>query len=159
MKTMHGLIRGVPPALDLTRERALQRVLVDLVGRGLIASAHDCAEGGFAIALAECCFEAGGLGAAAALPIAAGSDGTDRLAATLFGESPTRVIVSAAAGDLPTILAAAARAGVPAARIGRTGGHAIRIAVDDVVVVDVGVSEAEARWSAVLSHWLDGRAA
>jgi phosphoribosylformylglycinamidine synthase len=159
MKTMHGLIRGVPPALDLTRERALQRVLVDLVGRGLIASAHDCAEGGFAIALAECCFEAGGLGAAAALPIAAGSDGTDRLAATLFGESPTRVIVSAAADDLPTILAAAARAGVPAARIGRTGGHAIRIAVDDVVVVDVGVSEAEARWSAVLSHWLDGRAA
>jgi phosphoribosylformylglycinamidine synthase len=158
-KSIFGLIRGVPPALDLSRERALQRLLLDAVGRGLIRSAHDCAEGGFAVALAECCFEAGGIGAVVSIPGVGAGDGTDRLAATLFGESASRVIVSAAAGDVPSLVAAAARAGVPATPIGRTGGHAIRIAVDGQFVVDVAVSEAEARWSAVLSHWLDGRAA
>ena len=56
---MHGLIRGVPPALDLTREAALQRVLVEGAAAGLIRSAHDCAEGGLAVTLAECCFDTG----------------------------------------------------------------------------------------------------
>jgi phosphoribosylformylglycinamidine synthase len=159
LKSMFGQIRGVPPALDLGRERALQRLLVDAIGRGLIRSAHDCAEGGFAVALAECCFEAGGIGAVVSIPGVDGGDGADRLAATLFGESATRVIVSVSSGDVPALAAAAGRAGVPATPIGRTGGHAIRIAVDGQVVVDVAVSEAEARWSAVLSHWLDGQAA
>jgi phosphoribosylformylglycinamidine synthase subunit PurL len=158
-KTLLGLIRGLPPALDLAGERALQRLVVDLIGRGVIRSAHDCAEGGFAVALAECCFESGGLGAAVSIPGITPVDRTDRLAATLFGESATRVIASVAAGDLQTVLSAAARANVPAARIGRTGGHAIRIAVDDQAIVDLGVSDAEARWSAVLSNWLDGQAA
>jgi phosphoribosylformylglycinamidine synthase len=159
LKTMHGLIRGLPPALDLVGERAQQRLVVDLIGRGVIQSAHDCAEGGFAVALAEGCFESGGIGAAVSIPGITPVDRTDRLAATLFGESATRVIVTVAAGDLQTVLSAAARADVPAARIGRTGGHAVRIAVDDHVVIDLGVSEAEARWNAVLSNWLDGQAA
>ena len=159
LKTTVGLIRGVPPALDLGRERALQRLVVDLIGRGLIRSAHDCAEGGLAVTLAECCFESGGIGAVASIAGVDAGDGTDRLAATLFGESASRVIVSVAAGDVAAVTAAAARAGVPATPIGRTGGHAIRIAVDGQAVVDIGVSEAEARWSAVLSNWLDGQAA
>jgi phosphoribosylformylglycinamidine synthase len=159
LKTTFGLIRGLPPALDLGRERALQRLVVDLIGRGLIRSAHDCAEGGCAVTLAECCFESGGIGAVASITGVDAGDGTDRLAATLFGESATRVIVSVAAGDVAAVTTAAARAGVPAMPIGRTGGHTIRIAVDGQVVVDVGVSEAEARWSAVLSNWLDGQAA
>jgi phosphoribosylformylglycinamidine synthase subunit PurL len=159
LKTMHGLVRGLPPALDLVGERALQRLVVDLIERGVIQSAHDCAEGGFAVALAEGCFESGGIGAAVSIPGITPVDRTDRLAATLFGESATRVIVTVAAGDLQTVLSAAARADVPAARIGRTGGHAVRIAVDDQVVIDLGVSEAEARWNAVLSNWLDGQAA
>ena len=158
-KTILGLIRGMPPALDLARERALQRLVVDLIGRDLIRSAHDCAEGGFAVALAECCFDAGGLGASVSIPGISPVDRTDRLAAALFGESATRVIVSVAAGDLQAVLAAAARANVPAAQVGRTGGHTLRIAVDDQVVIDLGVAEAEARWSAVLSNWLDGQAA
>ena len=111
------------------------------------------------MALAECCFESGGLGATVAIPGLTPVDRTDRLAATLFGESATRVIVSVAADDRQAVLAAAARANVPAARVGRTGGHTLRIAVDDEVAIDLGVSEAEARWSAVLSNWLDGQAA
>src|SRR5690606_32111796 len=62
--TLHGLLRGQPPVLDLERERALQQLLVRLAADGLIRSAQDCAEGGLAVALAECCFDTGGLGAA-----------------------------------------------------------------------------------------------
>ena len=83
----------------------------------------------------------------------------DRVAATLFGESATRVILSVTPADTGTVLGAAVRAGVPAARIGRTGGRTIQIAIDGQVAVDVAVSDAEARWKAVLSHWLDGQAA
>src|SRR5690606_26906470 len=60
VKTIHGLVRGVPPALDLDRERALQSLLVDAASKKWIRSAHDCADGGFAVALAESCFSGGG---------------------------------------------------------------------------------------------------
>jgi len=159
LKTIHGVIRGVPPALDLARERALQRLIVDLISRGLVRSAHDCAEGGFAVALAECCFESGGIGAVTTIPGVTGADGMDRVAATLFGESASRVVVSVAPAEVATVVAAASRANVPATRVGRTGGRAIRITIDEQVVVDLGLSEAEARWTAVLSNWLDGQAA
>jgi len=159
LKTLHGMIRGLPPALDLGRERALQRLLVDLASRRLIRSAQDCAEGGLAVALAECCCEANGLGADISVASVAPVAGVDRLAATLFGESASRVLVSVAPDRTAAVLDAARAAGVPAARIGRTGGRAIRLSVDGEVVIDLAVSEAEARWSASLANWLDGRAA
>src|SRR5690606_32954765 len=59
LKEFHGLIRGVPPALDLVREAALQQVLVRAAATRLVRSAHDCAEGGLAVALAECSFHTG----------------------------------------------------------------------------------------------------
>jgi hypothetical protein len=57
------------------------------------------------------------------------------------------------------VLNEARRAGVPAARIGRTGGAAIRISVDGRAAIDVSVSEAESRWASSLGARLAGRAA
>jgi phosphoribosylformylglycinamidine synthase len=159
LKTLHGLVRGRPPVLDLNGERALQQLLVQLAARGQIRSAHDCAEGGLAVALSECCFDAGGLGVEVSVPPASSDGQVDVMAATLFGESASRAIVSVAPERLAAVLEAAGAAGVPAQRIGRTGGSAIRIAVDDRMAIECAVSEAEARWSACLSTWLDGRAA
>jgi phosphoribosylformylglycinamidine synthase len=159
LKTVHDLLRGKPPALDLVREAALQRLLVDLAATGATRSAHDCAEGGFAVTLAECCFENGGIGADVSVPSAASDGGVDRLAATLFGESASRVIVSVTPNRVNEVLHAAKTAGVSAARIGRTGGSAIRIAVDSEIVIDCAVADAEARWSTALGASLEGRAA
>jgi phosphoribosylformylglycinamidine synthase len=159
LKTMFGMIRGVPPDIDLERERRLQQLLVDAIAAGRIRSAHDCAEGGFAVTLAECCFEGGGFGASVSILAAASDGGVDRLAATLFGESASRVIVSAEPGHTAAVLDAAAQAEISAARIGRTGGSSIRIEVDGAVTIDCPVAEAEARWSTALSQVLDGRAA
>ena len=60
LKVVHGLVRGVPPALDLDAERALQALLVALADERLVRSAHDCSDGGLAVTLAECCFDTGG---------------------------------------------------------------------------------------------------
>ncbi len=159
LKTLHGLLRGRPPVLDLEREHALHRVLVDLAARGLTQSAHDCAEGGFAVALAECTFDTGGIGADVAVPMALSDGGVDGLAATLFGESASRVILSVAPGDLDAVLASCAAAGLSAAEIGRTGGSQLRVSVDTQLVIDCPVAEAEARWAGALAGWLDGHVA
>jgi len=159
LKTLHGLIRGRPPALDLDAERRLQDLLVDLAARRLVRSAHDCAEGGVAVALAECCFETAGVGATVSVPLAATDGGVDRLAATLFGESASRVLVSVRPDATPEVLAAAGGAGVPAVRIGSTGGDRIRVEVDGTVAIDVSLVEVETRWRTALTEWLEGRAA
>jgi phosphoribosylformylglycinamidine (FGAM) synthase-like enzyme len=154
LKTIHGLLRGRPPILDLAREHALHLLLVDLAARGLVRSAHDCADGGFAVTLAECCCDSGSIGASVDVSSADSDGGVDRIAATLFGESASRVLVSVAASQVDTVLAAAAKAGVPARRIGRTGGANLRIAIDGAVVIDCSVDEAETRWTMGLTRWL-----
>jgi phosphoribosylformylglycinamidine synthase len=166
LKVMHGLIRGVPPALDLEREAALQQLLVAGAADGLIKSAHDCAEGGLAVTLAESCFETGvGVEAAiAAVSIDAVADGaTDGAVdpavftdiATLFGESASRVVVSTSAGQASELMRRATAAGVPATLIGRVGGDRIRISVDGRVVIDEALTAAERTWSEVLDGWFE----
>ena len=151
LQTMHGLVCGVPPRLDLAAERALQSLIVDLITDGQLRSAHDCADGGLAVTLAECCFGAAGGGVTVTVPRVPVSARADvALAATLFGESASRVVASVRQADVAQVLARAAAAGVPAAVIGETGGGRIRIAVDGDTVVDLSVADAEAAWTAPL---------
>ncbi|MER3478031.1 MAG: phosphoribosylformylglycinamidine synthase II, partial [Leptolyngbya sp. ERB_1_2] len=56
LATVHGTIAGKPPIIDFELERKVQAVCRAGIRSGLIQSAHDCAEGGVAIALSECCF-------------------------------------------------------------------------------------------------------
>jgi phosphoribosylformylglycinamidine synthase len=159
LKTICGLLRGRPPVLDLAAERALQGLLVGLAAQGLVESAHDCAEGGLAVALAECCFDTGGIGATVRVPAAASDGGIDLHAATLFGESASRVILSVRPDQLETVLAAAVAAGVPAERIGQTGGDRLRVSVDNQLVIEGAIAEFELRWGTALADALDGRVA
>jgi phosphoribosylformylglycinamidine synthase len=140
LKAVHGIVAGDAPELDLEREAALQRVVIEGIRAGLIRSAHDCSDGGFAIAIAECCFDANGVGAQVDTP---GNDPT----AALFSESASRVIVSVSPEDEPALIARAGAAGVPARRIGATGGDRLRISISREPVIDVGVAEAERIWS------------
>jgi phosphoribosylformylglycinamidine synthase len=159
LKTIHGLLRGRPPVIDLARERALINLIIELIGRRLVRSAHDCAEGGLAVTLAESCFDTGGIGAEISIPGCASDGGVDRVAATLFGESASRILVSVVPERVAEVLGAAKAAGVPAHRIGRTGGAAIRIEVDGEAALECAVSEVEALWRSSLESRLAGRAA
>jgi len=148
---VHGLLRGQPPQLDLDAERKLQKLLVDTAADGLTMSAHDCAEGGLAVALAECCFDTGGQGADVDVPtVASHALATE---SALFGESASRVIVSVEPAMLDALLARAAAAGVPARLIGRTGGTRIRISVDGVLAADVAVADAEQAWTTAIEGY------
>jgi phosphoribosylformylglycinamidine synthase subunit PurL len=154
LKIVHGLIRGLPPALDLQGEAALQRVLVTAASQRLLRSAHDCAEGGLAVTVAESSFDTG-LGADINVaPIAASTPGFGDVA-TLFGESASRVVVSVAPGDVDELLSLAKEERVPAAIIGRVGGDRIRVSIDARMVVDEPLVEAEQIWANAIGRYFD----
>src|SRR5205085_6804865 len=56
LKVCHGEKIGPPPHVDLAHEIKIQNAVRDLIRAGLVQSAHDCSEGGLAVAIAECCF-------------------------------------------------------------------------------------------------------
>ena len=154
LKVMHGLVRGVPPMLDLTREAALQRLLVKGASDGLIRSAHDSAEGGVAVTLAECCFDTE-LGADTDIPaVDAAAPGFGDVAA-LFGETASRVVVSIDASRTAELQTLAAEAGVPATLIGRVGGHRIRVAVAGRGMLDESRADAERLWSNAIGNYFE----
>jgi len=153
LKLMHGLVRGVPPILDLDRERALQHVLVEVAAAGLIQSAHDCAEGGVAVTVAESSFDTG-LGVSVDLAVVAASDGFDDIS-TLFAESASRVVVSVRPDALAELMRRAEQAGVPAARIGTVGGDRIRLSIAGRTVIDESLKSAEPLWSNAIGLYFE----
>src|SRR5213596_1380214 len=103
LKVCHGKRIGPPPHVDLAREIDIQNAVRDLIRAGLVRSAHDCSEGGLAVALAESCFNPTGLcgadvdlgGVEAAGPAASSEYlAGDTPAATLFNESQSRIVIS-----------------------------------------------------------------
>src|SRR5258705_3433107 len=123
LKVVHDVVRGMPPALDLDAERALQALLVTLADEGLARSAHDCSDGGLAVTVAECCFDTNGIGATISIDATqVARDAGINLAAALFGESASRVIVSVVPEELTRVLKPEGAAGEPAKAVGQTGG-------------------------------------
>jgi phosphoribosylformylglycinamidine synthase len=98
---IHGLVAGQPPTVNFELERQVQAVCRAGIRQGWIQSAHDCAEGGLAVALAECCLS-GGLGAEIVLPIrhqfqpGSLAHPLARWDTLLFGEGGPRILVSVA---------------------------------------------------------------
>ena len=142
---MLGKVSGRPPALDLERERDLQRLLVEAASADLLAAAHDCAEGGFAVALAEAAI-AGDTGFAVTLP------GDVPWYVSLFSESASRVVVSVLPERARELEGLAAERGVPCARIGETGGP--RMVFDSLF--ELGVDEARAAHEDAIPALLGG---
>ncbi len=116
----HGMVAG-RPAIDLDAEARLQQLLVTLARERLLSSAHDCSDGGLAVALAESAV-LGGVGFTGAGDLPEG-----RWDAALFGETPSRAVVSCAEANVSRIEAAAREADVPCARLGVAGGERFTI--------------------------------
>jgi phosphoribosylformylglycinamidine synthase subunit PurL len=152
-KEVLGTIWGYPPELQVEREAALQKGLVEMIQAGLISSAHDCSEGGIAVSLVESAFPAE-VGLRVKLP-----SQELPLEFVLFGEDPSRVVLSCVADNLPRIKEVAAKHGLFAEAIGETTIGGIEILVDDEVVVSAPVRELKAVYENSLEEALRSDAA
>jgi phosphoribosylformylglycinamidine synthase len=158
LQVIHGKKNGSPPRCDLEVAKTLHTTLLGLIQSGLVKSAHDCSEGGLAVALAESCIsqliarETPRLlgatidlsGVAAARQSAADQSeeknaalsrdaATIRLDALLFGETQSRVVISCKPLDAVKVVERAKLMGVPAVQIGKVGGDklAVKTAVNE----------------------------
>jgi phosphoribosylformylglycinamidine (FGAM) synthase-like enzyme len=115
LATIHCAVAGPPPRCDVEREKLVIDVLLDAIRSGEVSSAHDCSDGGLAVALAECCIANLDCQTGAEVDLSSWREFSDR--AILFGESQGRIVVSSPSPE--RILATAAAAGVPCVQIGR----------------------------------------
>ena len=160
VKVVYGVVRGAPPALDLDAERALHALLVALADERLVRSAHDCSDGGLAVAVAECCFDTNGIGAELSLEaVDAARDPRINTAAALFGESASRVLVSVEPDQLTALLERAAARRVGARVVGNTGGNRLRISVGGATAIDHAIADAERVWSTAIDRIFERRVA
>jgi phosphoribosylformylglycinamidine synthase len=148
-KVVLGELWGFPPALELEGEAGLQKAVVELGRSGLIDSAHDCSDGGLAVALARCAFQKG-IGCTAELRSAwthstpsPGSVAQGKLAPefVLFGEDASRIVISCDPANVARIKEVAGKHGISADVLGETVSGNLEIKVDGHAVIAASIAE------------------
>ena len=130
LQTLHGKKTGLPPRMDLEKAKTLHTTLLGLIHTGEVKSAHDCSEGGLAVALAEGCIaqqtarETPRL-IGAQVDLSATKD--VRLDALLFGETQNRIVITCAPLNATKVIERAKLMGVPAVRLGTVGGDKLTV--------------------------------
>ncbi|MCQ8829769.1 phosphoribosylformylglycinamidine synthase subunit PurL [Streptomyces malaysiensis] len=119
-QVIHGHLGGLPPKVDLERERLLAEILISASRDGMVDAAHDLSDGGLIQALAESCLR-GGKGARIVVP-----DGLDPFV-LLFSESAGRAVVAVPRSEEVRFNDMCGARGLPAARIGVVDGDAIEV--------------------------------
>jgi phosphoribosylformylglycinamidine synthase subunit PurL len=147
-KEVLGTLWGYPPELDLEKEAALQKALIEMIQQGLPESVHDCSEGGLAVALAECGF-AKGIGARVDL---ASNDLSAEF--VLFGEDASRVVLSCDPEKLSRIKEVAGKHGLFVDTLGKTVSEQLEIKVDGKVVVSAAVADLKGEYENALERAL-----
>ena len=147
-KEILGEIWGFPPALELEREAALQKGIIEMIQAGFVESAHDCSDGGIAVALAE---------SAMSQTIGIKADiASQGLPANfvLFGEDASRIIISCDASQLSGIQQIAVKYGLSSEVIGETIPEKFEIKLDGKVVVSADVVELRENFEGALEKVL-----
>ena len=133
------------PRIDLALEARVQGLTRIAIGKGLLASAHDCSDGGLAVALAESC-----------IPQRVGFQGSLKLPtrweAALFGEQQSRIVISLQPDQLEALRMLATQQRVPMTMLGKTGGERFTMGRQ----VDIALSEIDDAWSNGLERALTG---
>jgi phosphoribosylformylglycinamidine synthase subunit PurL len=147
-KEILGALWGYPPELDLEKEAALQRTVIELIQQGLADSVHDCADGGLAVALAEKAF-AKGVGAR----VNFASNGLPAEFA-LFGEDASRIVLSCDPENLSRIQEIAEKNGIAADVLGETIPERLEISLDGQVIVSAAVGDIDQVYESALESIL-----
>jgi phosphoribosylformylglycinamidine synthase len=142
---------GRVPQLDLVLEKLVQDTCLNLSDAGLLKSAHDCSDGGLAVAIVESCFSSLGRDpVGAVIDIEASGLASDAL---LFGESPSRIVISFSAENADKVNDLVADC--PFALIGRVADDVLRISIDGAEVISSPVADLEAIWETSLEKRLE----
>ncbi|MCI0524560.1 MAG: phosphoribosylformylglycinamidine synthase subunit PurL [Acidobacteria bacterium] len=158
LSVVAGEASGAVPRLDLETEKAVQQTCLTAIQEGLVSSAHDCSDGGLAVALAESCFSSyrrNAVGARIDLSGHAKSSGLKDALALLFSESPSRIIISAKPEHVDRLREIARQNGVVCEVIGETGGDQLSIVCDGESLVEGSVAALESAWRNSLPLHLD----
>jgi phosphoribosylformylglycinamidine synthase len=153
LKEIHHLTKGDVPQLDLKLEQAVQKTALKAIEKGLVNSAHDCSEGGLAVALAECCVSNKDK------KIGANINKLNydmRLDALLFGESQSRIILSCSKDSVGKLRKIALGFKAPFYVIGKTGGRVLRILNDTEELIYLSLEDLNEEWSGSLKKKIEG---
>lgn len=143
ISTAKMIENGMVPIVDLEKEKLVQETLLKLNDQCLIASAHDCSDGGLAVAIAECCFSSLGRDAVGAdIKLSSGGQSCEAL---LFGETPSRVLVSVAPENFEKFSSIAAE--IEHSVVGRVGGSYLSLKIDGTSVITEPVALLESIWA------------
>ncbi len=143
---------GEVPILDLDLEKRVQKTCLDLADKYLLKSAHDCSDGGLAVAIAESCFSSlnrKSIGAQIDL-----KDENLSVETLLFGESPSRIVVSFAPDKLNEVEAVAKANDCPFAFVGKVAGKSLKIKINGDEIVSASIAELENGWQNTLENRL-----
>jgi phosphoribosylformylglycinamidine synthase len=153
LKEIHSLTKGNAPQLDLRLEQAVQKVTREAIEKGLVNSAHDCSEGGLAVALAECCIsnKDNMIGA-----VINNLNYNIRKDALLFGESQSRIIISCHKDSVEKIRKIALKFKAPFLVIGKTGGRFLRILKAKEELIYLPLGDLYEEWSGSLKKNIEG---
>jgi phosphoribosylformylglycinamidine synthase len=130
VKVLHGRKAGRVPELDFAGEIAVQNAVRDLIREGLVKSAHDCSEGGLAVALAESCLTNPQQQLGATIKLGDEVNNGRAVEDALFNEAQSRIVISVTAESAGAVLTFLETHGVPAQRLGTVGGDALEISAD-----------------------------
>ncbi len=147
-KEILGALWGYPPELDLEKEAALQKTVIELIQQGLVESVHDCSDGGLAVALAEKTF-AKGVGVC--VNLASNGLPTEFV---LFGEDASRVVLSCDPDNVARIQQMVGQHGIAVDLLGQTIPERLEISVASQVVVSASVSELSIAYESALEFAL-----
>jgi phosphoribosylformylglycinamidine synthase len=153
--TAEIVANGVVPKLDLKQELAVQQTTLEAAEAGLLTSAHDCADGGLAVALAELCFSSLGRDAIGAEVELKGALSPTAL---LFSESPSRIVISFEPAGMESIRQIAAAHNVPFEILGAVSGTQLKIRFAGNELIQAEVAELESTWRNALYRSLKAEA-
>jgi len=147
LATVHELVRGTPPWIDLAVEMQAQKICLQAIAEGLVRSAHDVSEGGLAVALAEACIS----GPDEPLGAEIEMEATIRPDAWFFGESQSRIVLSVRRKHVNRLRDLARAADVPLTVLGEIRGRRLRIGT----LIDVNTADLRRSWAEALSRRME----
>ncbi len=141
---IHGVTEGRPPTIDMQVEKKLQDTVRTAIQQGLVSSAHDCSEGGLAVALAECCIQ-GHVGAQVNFTTELRPD------FALFSESQSRILLSASPQQVDALIQWVASQSVPYQVLGEVQDKQFVIKVNQKTVIQCETDTLADTWRHAIS--------